>query len=74
VLPIITNTLAIAINQRWAGHPGLLLKSFLPAGAAATSADGFLQLAGALGAGNEYGSVKTMTLIQARQWCCRSSL
>lgn len=42
VLPIITNTLAISINQQWAGHPGMLLKSTRPPDAPTEAVDGFL--------------------------------
>ena len=30
IIPIVTNTEAIAVNQAWAGHPGLLLQSHDP--------------------------------------------
>eukprot|EP00662_Eupelagonemidae_sp_cell21_P039986 gene39986-30681_t len=69
IIPIITNAEAIQVNQQYAGHPGMLLKSIQPEVQPNTL--GFYVYSGALSEGSNFGQVQNLTLPGAEAWCNR---
>jgi len=69
VASILTHPGAIAVNQAWAGSPGLLLQSSDPSNPDQPDAAGFVKLEGALGPGHDMLNSSSMTIAEAESWC-----
>lgn len=73
VAPIITNPEAIAVNQQWEGHPGMLLSSVDPNDPHPDNST-YVQQPGALLGSTPYGTaasirVANMSIPDATHWC-----
>ena len=69
VASILTHPGAIAVNQAWAGSPGLLLQSSDPSNPDPPDAAGFVKLVGALGPNHDMLNSSSMTIAEAELWC-----
>ena len=77
VIDIVTHDEAIAVNQQWAGHPGMVLVSDDPG--AHPDAAGFVTRAGAIPEGGMFktptGDIHhaNLTIAAAERWCNANS-